>query len=199
VIAEFDPNKFYKKNLKLHEKKIKKSGLKLEIIEKYQLYKIPSSNFIFKKCSDVKSYQKLNLFKKYFLKRAYQHVQIGKHFNVEYRFPMLDVRLLEFIYNLPESTIMPNRKTRYLYQKTVNVLVPQAVINKHKSTVYTTPFAGAFMKNQHEKLSKHINEISNPNFNTYFDISKINYYSDFDLKNRKYGEKLKYYFFRTRL
>jgi len=198
LLKELDSNHFYKMNVKLHQINLNKGHLKSRIIDKYQLRSIPNEKFIFKNCSDSKSYQKLNLTKKSFLKRAYQHEQIGKHFNIEYRFPMLDLRLLEYIFCLPESTVLPQRKIRYLYTKCVNDIVPKEVVDTKKSKVPTTPFARAFINvNSTFLLNNLMETLSNSSFNSYFDIDKMK--SSDDQKLNKFSYYLKYHFLKDKL
>lgn len=153
----YDP--FYKKNLRRAKISLQRTVLNEELIEKYSLRELPHFRYYLKICTDIQSYQKINLTHTGIVDRTVSHGLIGKHFRIDYRFPMLDVRLLEYLQQLPFSTISPKGKSRYLFKSLIRGLVPDGVLSLHKSKVPTTPFSRLFFKKNEEQIQKELNDV----------------------------------------
>jgi asparagine synthase (glutamine-hydrolysing) len=187
--------KFLNQNLKKHHQILNNGFLQAHIIEKYKLKSLPNFRYNLKSCTDIQSYQKINFTHNGIQGRAFQHEHVGKHFNTEYRFPMMDVRLIEYIHNLPFSTLAPNGKTRYLFKKLVAPIVPKEVIKIHKSRVFTTPFILEYYEDNAAKILAKLEEVIKETPTSFFNISNLNvekekeyltlYFYIQKLKNRK--------------
>lgn len=182
--AMFKP--FYKMNLKVAQNRLKNSALNHALIKKYTLEDIVGFRYFLKSQTNLKDYQRWNMFHNGINDRVVHHVLTGKHYRVDYRFPMLDVPLLEYIHQLPLETVAPKGETRYLFKKCIKGKVPDAVINLHKSRVSTAPFALAFYERNSVFLNGVINkEMSSAAAKEFFTANAFNF-----AKNQK--ESLKY-------
>jgi asparagine synthase (glutamine-hydrolysing) len=199
VVKCFNSKGFYNKNLRKQQKAISESALKKEYIQKYKLDQLPGLRYELKSCTDIKDYHRKNLTHYGIQKRTSDHVLIGKHFKIDYRFPMLDLRLVEYIYNLPFETIAPKGRTRYLYKKFVSNLVPKELLRVHKSKVPTTPFAFAYMKEYSPYLRDKFFSMNNDVFNQYLDLSKLESKKDQDFDKMQHKEYLKMIFFTKKM
>ncbi|MFM7022571.1 MAG: asparagine synthetase B family protein [Flavobacteriales bacterium] len=173
TLNTYRKDRYQKIHRKIQEVALTYGPLQPWVIEKYQLQQQPSPNEYLKGACDIQTYFRRNLTYIGLQKRTCDHVLIGRHFRVDYRFPMFDVRLLEYIYSLPFNTISPKGQSRYLFKKLVKPFVPAELISTHKSSVATTPFMpsirevfGAYMKEQYEANKHSFTE-------HFFDISKM--------------------------
>jgi len=165
---------FYKKNKKISRESLASSGLSSQLKSKFKLAEFVNLRYYLKSQTNIKDYQKWNMFHFGILDRTVHHGLVGKHFNIDYRFPMLDVPLLEYIHQLPFSTLAPKGKTRYLFKKAMKGRVPYGVLEVHKSKVPTTPFAQSFYKENMDFLVKKIDEVaSNGALKPFFNLKTL--------------------------
>lgn len=165
------------------------------LIEKYDVKKAMNPDLTRRLAKDIKTYQIESITAKSIHQRTYQHEQVGKHFRTEYRFPMQDVRLTEYVNNLPYTTIAPNGKRRYLYKMAVNGLIPDSIIKSHKPPIATAPFGQAFKHKNHDFFITQIKNIvanMNPRF---FDTKKIVLADDYIKPKSGWKDFVKIYFF----
>lgn len=155
--ALFKP--FYKVNLKKARSKLDECLLNPKLIEKYKLHDLPNFRYYLKSCTNIQEYQKLNILHRGINNRTVNHGLVGKHFNIDYRFPMLDVRLLEYIHQLPFSTTAPKGQTRFLFKKLIKGKVPAGVLDLHKSKVPTTPFGRVFFNHAEQCFSEELKKV----------------------------------------
>ncbi len=186
---------FYNHNLKKQRGILKSSPLSKKLIEKYKLDQLPGIRYELKSCTDIQTYRLRNFTHKGIQKRTCDHVLMGKHFGVDYRFPMVDLRLVEYINSLPFSTVAPRGKTRYLYKKFAAPLVPEELIRVHKSKVPTTPFAFTYMKNNLPFFKEQFTSLGNTSFNNFVDSSYLND----DSEKANHREYLRMYFFAKKM
>jgi asparagine synthase (glutamine-hydrolysing) len=170
-----DAKRFLRKTIALNQALIKKSGLKLKYVEKYNLSSLPADTFELHSQSNALERYKQCINYPDLQQRAYHHDLLGKHYNLEYRFPLLDVRLLEYVISLPHQTVAPNGKIRHLFTEAVAGYIPKEIIEVKKSAVSTTPFFNVF-KNKNYTLIRTYTEniIANTNFSDYFEDDRIN-------------------------
>lgn len=154
--AVFKP--FYKQNLKKSRKGLKFTVLKNDLIKKYKLNEIPNLRYYLKSCTSIREYQKVNVTHAGIEGRTVDHGLIGKHFKIDYRFPMLDIRLLEYVHHLPFTTTAPKGETRFLFKQLIKGKVPDEVVNLHKSKVPTTPFGKAFFEKNKDYFAEELNK-----------------------------------------
>lgn len=189
--AYFKP--FYKKNLKISRAVLKHGFLKESLIEKYNLRDLPSRRYFLKSCTNIKEYQVQNISHEGIVGRTMNHGLIGKHFNIDYRFPMLDVRLLEYVQELPISTTAPKGKTRFLFKKLIRGKVPDGIVDLHKSYVPTTPFGRAFFKQEIPDFKNAYEKKFSADLDPFFRVKQEwnSKYIDFYVKSIQLFEKLK--------
>ncbi len=181
---------FYNLNVAKQQEALKHFPLKKSFIEKYKLDTLPGLRYYLKSCTDIRTYHFRNLQHIGIQKRTCDHVLMGKHFKVDYRFPMLDLNFLEYINCLPFDTIAPKGKNRYLYKKFATPLVPQELLRVHKSRVATTPFAFAYMKENLPYFKDQYKSLDNSLFNNLIDSS----YADEQAGELNHREYLRMYF-----
>ncbi|MCX6183280.1 MAG: asparagine synthase-related protein [Bacteroidetes bacterium] len=199
VLKGWNRNSFYKKNNKVERLNLELGPLKEELIAKYNLKELRGVNAFLKDCSDIQTYFKRNIQYKGIEKRTCDHVLIGQHFRIEYRFPMLDVRLLEYIYSLPFSTIAPQGKSRYLFKKLVQPLVPPRLISMHKSYVATTPFIFKFNEAFLPFVREQFYANRNPLLDKYFAVQKLEKEGSEKEAKKRNKSYLKLYFFAKKM
>lgn len=165
---------FYKVNFQNAQKQLEISGLSAKTIQKYKLDEMVGFRYFLKSQTNLKDYQKWNMFHFGINDRTVHHGLWGKHFRVDYRFPMLDVPLLEFIHQLPLKYVAPKGKTRYLFKQLIKSKVPDGVIDLHKSRVSTTPFAETFFYKNDQLLKTTAQElIASVKTESCFDFTKF--------------------------
>lgn len=169
VVKGLNATKFFKENLNKNQLSLKDSNLKQSLIEKYNLHKTPGDRYGLKSVDTLKEVFQKNIGFPGLEKRCYHHDLTGKHFGIEFRFPLLDVRLLNYMYSLPETTISPNYQQRFLFTNAVKDKIPYEVIALRKSKVPTTPFGFSYLVKHKTIFSEKINEIAvNTTYCNYF-------------------------------
>jgi asparagine synthase (glutamine-hydrolysing) len=192
-------NKFQKADRKRRKEVLANGPLNDEMVVKYNLENIATTNDFLKGCTDIQTYLVRNINYVGIQKRTCDHVLIGKHFRVDYRFPMYDLRLLEYIYSLPFTTISPKGKSRYLFKKLVQPFVPAELIATHKSFVATTPFGFRFRKELDPFMKKAYYANENPKLKAYFDFQKLEKGESEKDQNRRGKSFMKLYFFAKKM
>lgn len=169
-----DANRFKRINIKTNQIFLGKTGLKSMLISKYHLDKLPSDRYKLHHQTNRLDRFKQTIGYSAMQKRAYHHDLTAKHFNAEYRFPLLDVRLLEYMISLPDETIAPKAKPRYLFAKAVEDYIPKDVPIL-KSKISSVPFMRAFTRNNKDSIIKEVKDIfSNTDFSVFFKAEKLN-------------------------
>ena len=186
---------FYNLNVDKQRKLLQDFHLKKSFIQKYKLDTLPGLRYYLKSCTDIRTYHFRNLQHAGIQKRTCDHVLMGKHFKVDYRFPMLDLNFLEYINCLPFDTIAPKGKNRYLYKQFAAPLVPQELLRVHKSKVPTTPFAYKYMKDNLPFFIEQYKSLEKSTFNDFVDSSSL----DVDSGNSNHKEYLRMYFFAKKM
>lgn len=164
--------------LKTYKEKSKKkyasSPLKGKIIEKHQLLDREPSMYKVKSAVEIRDYLNAYLTEVGINKRIVDHGLVGRHFGVDYRFPMMDLRLLEYIYALPLETITYQGRSRFLFTEIIRPYIPGGVIDKKKSKVPTVPFIKAFQRVSLNEIKTYIHSNFNKLSNMpYFDRDKV--------------------------
>ena len=152
------------------------SGYKKELIKKFNLNQQIDAYGKAKLETDLKSYQKKVMFAGPSIERTENHGLIGKHFKVDYRFPMLDVPLLEFVHQLPIEVVAPEGRSRHLFKNLMKGKIPDKIVNSPKARIPTVPFAFNFFEKNKEFIVERM-ELLNKNENTtlYFDFTVHNF------------------------
>ena len=179
---------FRKSNKETAIKRINQLKLEEEFIKKHNLLNIIHSRYYLKNCTNIQSYQKTNLLHLGIIQRTVNHGLIGKHFRIDYRFPMLDLRLIEYLHCLPFSTVAPKGKTRFLFKKLMKGKIPDGILNLHKSSVPTTPFAIEFFLQNKDSINEVWDDCEKENVSKFF--SNNNSDPRITLKKIQLSEKL---------
>ncbi len=193
AIKNLNSNSAKKKYIKQNKNFVNSNLLNDEINHKYKLYLQPSVRYHLKNKTNIQDYLIRNLMHSGIHKRTVMHFLIGKHYGIEYRFPMLDVPLLEFNYSLPLEAIAFKGKTRYLFKKIIKPYVPAKTIEIHKSRFPTAPFAPTFS----DKIFKGAMDIAQQNeskiFNSFFNREKMNRFAQNSNENVRYAKTILFY------
>lgn len=147
------------------------SGLRSEVIEKYNLLANPAAVDLLSASCLADKYVR-NMCVRAAVKRAYTHDLVGKHFNIEYRFPLLDVRLMEFTMAIAPHIEKKYGSQREFYKLAVKDYIPTAVWDNRKSMVPTTPFIHAFYKKNEQSIRK-LRESLDSGLARFFDEGKL--------------------------
>jgi asparagine synthase (glutamine-hydrolysing) len=88
---------------------------------------------------DVRERQAKELHRNGIVDRIENSYCIGKSYGIEYRYPLLDVKLIEYYYNLPTILKYKNGIGRYLLRKAIEDLVPDELCWRTQSISNTIP------------------------------------------------------------
>jgi asparagine synthase (glutamine-hydrolysing) len=193
ALKNINSNRFKKLNQKLNRKFVNDNVLNNEINKKYKLYLQPSLRYHLKNKTNIQDYIIRNLMHYGIHNRTIMHVLLGKHFGVEYRFPMLDVPLIEFIYSLPIDAISYKGRTRYLFSKMIQPYVPAKTISVRKSRISTAPFSKMFTQKIFKDAMDLVQQNQSPEFYSYFNPSKISQFGKYPNENGREVKKLLFY------
>ncbi|GAB3650533.1 lasso peptide isopeptide bond-forming cyclase [Echinicola sediminis] len=151
------PKKINAKQLHEHKRILDYGLLQERWISEFNLRQVPFPLF-FRLHTDTLKERLIREFIRFSTyKRTVDHVIIGKHFKVDYRFPLIDVRLVSYVINLPLETFAPSGEYRYLFSKLVKPLLPSSVINNLQSRVPTTPYYYRLYEDNKYMLRKKLN------------------------------------------
>lgn len=198
MYKERNKNGLYQKNLQHEKQKVHKSLLKKEWIKQFKLDEKPAMLFYLRKPTDLQTNFKVKMRLAFIQERMFNSILLAKHFNAEFRFPMVDIRLLEYIYQLPIDTIAPKGKTRYLYKKFIKGYVPNKALEMHKSKVGSVPFIPSFYELKGDEIRTSLLQAEKDPLWKYIDKEKFQVLcSRSDLK--VYREFLKLFFLSEKL
>lgn len=89
-------------------------------------------------------------------------------YGIDYFWPLLDVRLIQFFLSIPNALKFHNGYGRYLHRKAVEKIVPKKIIWK-KSKYMGEPFSSKINIKPKLKLAKDLH----PELSTLIDIDKL--------------------------
>ncbi|MCD0486919.1 hypothetical protein LPB86_01680 [Pedobacter sp. MC2016-14] len=174
LIRGIDGNRFLRQNININRKRLQLEGIDKGWIKKYDLWDIPSDRYALHSQSNRQqryieciSYASLQ-------HRAWHHDLTGLHFNIEYRFPLLDVRLLDYIMRLPENTVAPKNQERFLFTKAVKNIIPEEITAIKKSKTSSVPFTRYFNNLYREDVTTQTGKaIQEGSFSKYFTLKRL--------------------------
>lgn len=143
-------------------------------IEKYQLKK-QLNKFIkeYQARYSTKDYSKRELFEIGVEKRLIDSELTGRMYRLEYRFPMLDVPLVEFAYNMPSYLKVYNGIERYAFREIIKGLTTERIRLRRKADVVHPNFENRNQSNP-EDVEKILKLINTPLFHQYFNLLSVN-------------------------
>jgi asparagine synthase (glutamine-hydrolysing) len=198
AIKNIDSNSQLKRYKKLNKSFVNYNVLNDAVNQKYKLYQQPSLRFHLKNKINIQEYFVRNLLHSGIHNRTIMHFLLGKHFGVEYRFPMLDVPLIEFNYSLPLEAIAYQGKNRYLFSKIIKPYVPAKTVNMKKSRFPTAPFAPTFTKKIFKEAIDLVRQNQTPVFQSFFNAEKITRFENNPNDNARDVKKLLFYSLKIR-
>jgi len=111
------------------------SALKPAYIERYQLKKSLQQFTDSYRCKSVKAYHRRELFEAGVEGRLAGTEQVARMFRIEYRFPMLDVPLVELAYNIPSHLKIFNGIERYMFRRVLEGVTTERIQWRVKADV----------------------------------------------------------------
>ncbi len=146
-----------------------KNGLHPAYISRFGLDELPTDYYALYRATNLRDHYLHGLAHPGLQQRACHLNQAGQHFNIEYRFPLLDVRLIDYLLSLPDTTIAPGGTPRFLFKKAVGHLLPSCISALVKSKAATVPFMGAFYRRHRTEMQQHAHRIlTETDFGKYF-------------------------------
>lgn len=198
-VKHFAPNLFTKinfsKKIGLEPSMIERSNqsfLKPDYIRKYNL-KEKLNEFLtnYQLRFSTKDYSKRELFEIGLAQRVTDSEFTGRMFNLEYRFPMLDVELVEFAYNIPSYLKVFKGVERYAYREVIKGYTTEGIRLRKKADVNHPNFGDRSRITETEKKQL-LALVEIPHFKNYVDevdLNSLSFQKRFVLKqiNRKAG------------
>ncbi len=144
------------------------------------------------------NYQKLNitgLQQRNIERITHQHVSqrleycslIARNYGIEYRYPLLDIRLIEYYLSVPTRLKARNGIGRYLIRRSLEGIVPEKIQWRNDKSGATIPTVHMRMMNDSEQILEIITRAkSNKLITQYIDVNK---YEQWFNKLRKRSEK----------
>lgn len=78
---------------------------------------------------------------------------IGQRFGVAYRYPLLDIRIVEFMLSLPSSVIYHPERERNLFRESIKELLPASICERSRKT---DPALNAFSESYYRHCAEHL-------------------------------------------
>ena len=109
---------------------------------------------------------------------------IARKYGVEYRYPLLDIRLIEFYLSVPTRLKARNGIGRYLIRRTIEGIVPEKIQWRNDKSGATIPTVHMRMVNDSEHILEIIKRAkSNKLITQYIDLNKYEHWFN-KLRNR---------------
>lgn len=134
----------------------KNNALKPEIIKKYDLVERALKKSRFPNQPSVYERQYQRIMHPHLPQRMEYSDIAALHHGIEYRYPLLDVRLVEFYYSLPTHLKIKGDKRRYIYRQAIKDLVPESIRWKEDKSGATIPSVQKRFLNDYENITKFI-------------------------------------------
>ncbi len=134
----------------------KNNALKKEIIKKYDMVDRALSKSRFPNQSNVHERQYERIMHAHVSQRLEYSAIAALHHKIEYRYPLLDVRLIEFYYSLPTHLKIKGNTKRYLYRKAIKGIVPDSIRWRNDKSGATIPSIQYRFLNDYENIKNFI-------------------------------------------
>lgn len=89
----------------------------------------------------LKAYQRNHINRFWTTRRITSENDAAKAFRMEYRYPMSDIRLLQYVLSLPVEQKRNDQYSRLLYRRALKDIVPESIRWRHKFMTYLKPLA----------------------------------------------------------
>lgn len=110
---------------------------------------------------------------------------------IEYRYPLLDVKLIEFYYSLDYKYMFNEGFNRYIFRKANEGVIPKEICWRRDKSGNTIPNAYLQFLKDEERFRFIVEESSQNNVKHYVDYKKM-YWIIKKLKSQNRGEKIKF-------
>jgi asparagine synthase (glutamine-hydrolysing) len=136
------------------------------------------------KVRTVRELQKLRLSHEHVADRLEMTCLLAREQGIEYAYPMLDVRLIRFVYSLPPQLKFHRGQGRYLVRQALKGRVPEAIRLGGRKFGATIPNLFYRLLNDEENIRAFINGKRNGPYAGYIDFQKLEWQLD-RLKDQK--------------
>ena len=123
------------------------------------------------KTLDAHVYQKLS--ENYISNRTELTGASARTRGIEYTFPLLDIDLIEYYYNLPNSLKYKNGINRYLYREIIKNFVPEKIYRRKGKTGATIPNSLLRFMNDYKKIEEFLQSARNGAASSYINFDKM--------------------------
>jgi asparagine synthase (glutamine-hydrolysing) len=116
---------------------------------------------------------------------------MGERRGVEYRYPLLDKNLIEFIFSIPTTFLYKKNISRYIMREICKDFLPESAFNKIDKTDFTIEkYFRDFCRENAIKVCDDIQQLKKSNYLYFFDFNKIEADIESFKKNHILEEKL---------
>ena len=137
-----------------------------------------------------KAYQR-NHINRHWTSRRMEHENLAaSNFNMEYRYPMADIRLLQYVLSVPIDQKRNDKWSRLLYRRSMKGFLIDEIRWGDKFNSYLKPLAHYYQLKEDHSLFKFWSSIKNKSYSKFLDATQI---SD-NLRHSRELIKLKPYF-----
>lgn len=145
-----------KERQRIKENLNKNNALKKEIIKKHNLVDRALSKARFPNQPSVHERQYQRIMHPHLPQRMENSAIAALHHGIEYGYPLLDVRLVEFYYSLPTHLKINGGTRRYIYRKAIKGIVPESIRWRNDKSGATIPSVQNRFLNDYENIKKFI-------------------------------------------
>jgi len=147
--------------------------LRKDLARKYRMKRRFFRNYVFPKNPDVRDIQHFRLMHPNIPGRVEETGLLAQQHGIEYRYPFLDVKLIEFFYSLPSEYKFRNGQGRYLFREAMKGILPDKVRLRTDKVGTTIPYVLARLLKDEEIFRDLIEEGKLNNRFHYVDYKKL--------------------------
>jgi asparagine synthase (glutamine-hydrolysing) len=136
--------------------------------------------------NNVRERERVRITETFVCHRLEQSAAHALHYHLEYRNPLADRRLLEYVLALPPEIKVKNTFRRYPYRKAVEGIVPPDIQWRTSKMGTTVPTVSLRILRDSERLDELLRPSGNMKFPDYIDMDKMRY-----IKQRLDNKQLK--------
>lgn len=148
-------------------------AIDISLEQKYRMKKRFYSNTGFPGKADVREFQYFRLMHPNIPVRMEETALLAQQHGIEYRYPFLDVKLVEFFYSLPSEYKYNDGQGRYLFRKAMEGILPDKVRLRTDKVGTTIPNILARVVKDEEVFRELIEEGRGNNNYHYVDYEKL--------------------------
>lgn len=138
---------------------------------------------------DVRAMQYFRLMYPSIPERIEETYLLAQQHGIEYRYPFLDVKLIEYFYSLPSEYKYRDGMGRYLYREAMKEILPEKIRRRTDKSGNTIPYVFAWVLKDEEIFRKTIHEGRQNNACHYVNYDKLDDMLDILKDPAKFKEK----------